>query len=82
MNTKTQSLFKTDRITAREKVFNAIQAGPSSRNVIAQVTGLKMSSVCGRVNELLHTGRIRVAGAEYDGETNRVVETLALSSNE
>jgi hypothetical protein len=43
------------------------------------VTGLRLSSVCGRVNELIEEGRVIVCGTTYDATTARNVETVTLT---
>ncbi|MDN3525660.1 hypothetical protein QWY79_10330 [Halomonas sabkhae] len=46
-----------------QQVLDAIrQGGPCTRQRIAELTGLALSSVCGRCRELLDTGQLTVVG--------------------
>ena len=47
-----------------------------SRAEIAEYTGIRLSTVCGRVSELMDAGAISVTGKKLDKETNRLVEVL------
>lgn len=47
----------------RQQVLDAIrQGGPCTRQRIAELTGLALSSVCGRCRELLDAGQLTVIG--------------------
>ena len=54
---------------------------PRSRSEIAQRLNLRLSTVCGRIGELLESGAICVVGHTIDPETNRTVELLTTSFN-
>jgi hypothetical protein len=60
----------------RELILQKLQVEPLTRAELAAKTGLRLSSVCGRCNELLKAGRIFVSGTALDEETNRNVEIL------
>lgn len=83
-STKSESLNKIDS-NAKSKSYatikRALSTGPQSRSQLASATGLKLSSICARCNELIKVGDVSVAGKTFDHETNRNVETLQLSSN-
>ncbi len=51
---------------------------PKSREELAAVTGLRLSTVCGRVRPMLEAERLVVAGRIWNAETKRNVETLTL----
>jgi predicted transcriptional regulator len=58
-------------------ILNTIQThGPMSRQELATKTGLKVSSVCGRVKELLDNCFLCVDGTTTDPDTNREVEVV------
>lgn len=60
-------------------ILNTIQThGSLSRQQIANHTGLKVSSVCGRVKELLDYSFLCVDGTTDDSETGKEVETLTI----
>lgn len=76
--TQSASIKKTDAATQRRIIRQYVQENPrSSRTDIADGTGLRLSSVCGRVNELLKSGDIFVSGTKLDTATNREVEVLS-----
>lgn len=48
-----------ERAECRKKILAALeQSGPTSRRAIAMMTGLEVSCVAGRVNELIKVGAI------------------------
>lgn len=61
-------------------VLDAIEhAGcPLTREDIATNTNLKLSSVCGRVRELLDAGRLVVVGGRKDTATGREQQLLGI----
>lgn len=79
-STKAESLERTkDSIGEKAMlVYDTIKTfkRPLTRAQIANLTGLKLSSVCGRANELIKAGLIEVCGKEWDVETQRNVEVL------
>ena len=81
-STKAQSLQQSQ--TSKSKSYTtiklALSTGPQSRSQLASATGLKLSSICARCNELLKVGDVSVAGKTFDQETNRNVETLKLNN--
>jgi len=64
--------------SARARVMQAIfrAQGPLSRHAISQMSGLPLSSVCGRVSELIDMGFLVVVGEVYDSATKREVEAV------
>lgn len=82
MSTRSESLEITRETAAtrRQQILDALfMSPPLSRSELAAKTGMRLSSVCGRVNELLDEGRIVVDGTTYDPATQRHVETLTIS---
>lgn len=84
MSTKRQSLDLTvtkipDMHRMIMKTIEESVVVSLSRYEIHRLTGLRLSSVCGRVNELLASGQVRVNGTKRDLLTNRNVETLELT---
>lgn len=80
MGTKTESFWESRRMVfaRREQVLEAIREHPGvSRSEIAKITGLRVSSVCGRVNELIKMNLVVVSGTAWDEETKRNVEAVA-----
>lgn len=88
-STKIQSLRQTQisgtAATQRERIYYLLlMTGKSlSRNEISKVFDywenrprIRLSAVCGRVNELLRDGLIEVAGNTWDTETKRNVEII------
>jgi len=49
---------------------------PITRAELAKHTGLRLSSVCGRVNELIKKGYVIVQGVKHDDQTDRNVDLL------
>lgn len=82
MTTQTESLTlcRESSETRKQQILDALfMALPMSRAELARVTGLRLSSVCGRVNELIEEGRVIVCGTTYDATTARNVETVTLT---
>lgn len=80
-STKVRSYYRTQAeglSPARERVMRVIFQSdrPVSRQQISDRTGMKLSSVCGRVNELLEMGFLIVASETWDECTSREVEAL------
>jgi hypothetical protein len=78
-STKRQSLAATSKVESYSKVKAALETGPKTRSQLSALTGLKLSSVCGRCNELLKLGQVQVVGRAWDSETSRNVELLQLT---
>lgn len=65
------------KVTLRQKVKEFIQhSNGITRSGIAAATGIRLSSVCGRVAELLASGEIEEAGTIEDAETGKTVYLL------
>lgn len=61
-----------------QAVYNALCAADCalSRAEIAHRANLRLSTVCGRIAELMEAGAISVSGTKIDTDTNRKVEVL------
>lgn len=55
-----------------------------TRQQIAKETGFRLSTVCGRVNEMLAPplNLLEVTGRQYDPDTNRNVEVISIVSKD
>lgn len=63
----------------QQEILNALfMTSGLSRAELANKTGMRLSSVCARVNELIEAGRVRVVGTTWDHDTKRNVETVGL----
>jgi hypothetical protein len=61
-DTSSDGLRATNRPKQQQTVLQTLRAlGPMTRHEIAAVTGLPLSSICGRVSELLSVGSLVVA---------------------
>lgn len=82
MNTKAQSLAKVTQSNKAHLytiIMNTLLVHPDcSRKQLSDLTGIRLSSICGRVNELLHAGSIEEVGTVFDTESQRNVKCLAL----
>lgn len=69
-----------DLAAKQRMVLDAFEHGrpPLTREDIAAITNLKLSSVCGRVRELLDAGRLTVVGARKDLATQTRQQLLAV----
>ncbi len=80
--TKVQSMKKSKKNSSKGHVLirSALQSTtePLSRTELANLTNLRLSSICARVVELIEEGTIKVAGIKHDKESDRMVETLEL----
>jgi len=82
MSTKAESLkaTKPTKADGHQRVLGCLfMCAGLSRSGIAKATGMRLSSVCGRVNELIVAGKLSVAGIQRDSETERNVETVRLA---
>jgi len=86
---ETSRLAYYENRASRRNVFQRMQVlefikfnQPCNRNQIADGLGLRLSAVCGRVNELLKSGHIEVAFKDIDPETGRKVEFLRIKDSE
>lgn len=62
--------------TQRDRILACLKSyGPHSREQLAIATGIRLSAVCGRVNELLADGLIEPAGT-VQGSAGLQVETV------
>lgn len=65
---------KTKRFEVYEHLRN--EEDPQSRQEIAYDMNYKMSTICGRINELIKDGYVVVCGSKEDPETKKTVQTL------
>lgn len=65
------------KVTLREKIYTFILLYPgSTRAQIAQYSGIRLASVCGRVAELVIDGLVIERGTTVDKETGKTVSKL------
>ncbi|MEX3961053.1 hypothetical protein AB4Y42_02365 [Paraburkholderia sp. EG286B] len=65
--------------TKQRMVLDALELrAPLTREDIAAITNMKLSSVCGRVRELLDAGRLHVVGSRKDLATQTSQQLLGL----
>jgi predicted transcriptional regulator len=70
-------------LAQRMQILEFIKANqPCSRNQIVAGLGLRISSVTGRVRELIETGQVEVAFKAPDPITKRLVEFLRIKDKE
>lgn len=75
--TKSKSLKSLGNTTAlQEKILTCLDEEPLTRSEIATKTNLRMSSVCGRVNELINKDQVQVVGEKQDEDSGRWVELV------
>lgn len=82
MQTKTESFAKVKPTTAEsyKLILDALKFENNlSRTDLSYRTGLRISSVCGRVNELMKSMKIVVSGKKWDIESDRNVQTLKIA---
>ena len=75
------ALTVRDLSATQRMVIDALKHGraPMTREDIAAATNLKLSSVCGRVRELLDAGRLVVVGTRKDLATQTSQQLLGLA---
>jgi hypothetical protein len=69
-------------LSAKQRmVIDALEhsRAPMTREDIASVTNMKLSSVCGRVRELLDAGRLAVVGTRKDLATQTQQQLLGIA---
>lgn len=85
MNTKRESYKKTKpkMPTQRERIYKALVDCPMTRNELERYFGgkIRLSAICGRVNELLERKLIVESGTRFDILTKRNVAVLYPSDN-
>ncbi|SES12028.1 hypothetical protein SAMN04487958_107175 [Vreelandella subterranea] len=59
---------------SRQRVLEALTAGPMTRNQLAGRTALPLSSVCGRCRELLDADLITVMGTTQDKPARQLLQ--------
>ena len=62
----------------REQILSCLEANPlpMTRLTISDLTGIRLTSVCGRVNALVENGQVGVAFEDIDPATGRTAEFL------
>ncbi len=80
--TKNDSLRRLERsgkmAAVAQSVIDVVKVSPMSRREISRVTGHRLSSICGRVKELIDEGVLHVVGTKFDDETERNVEIVEM----
>jgi len=81
MSTKAESyqrfLDDNDLTQIHHCILSTLDECPAmSRTQISNHTGIRLQTICARVNELIKLGKIRVEGTIKDGGSHRNVETL------
>jgi len=81
MNTKVESFITTKKLSATTArchtlILDALSESDASRQELANRTGLRTSSVCARVNELLELRKIKIVGTKVDEDSGRSVQIL------
>lgn len=81
-STKALSLEATqkDKAQTEMKIRSALASSetPLSRKDLSERTGLRLSSVCGRINEMVSNGSVVVVDTKWDKDSQRQVQTLKL----
>jgi len=79
-STKLTALLATDTETQAQRIFRFLQnyEAPLSRNQIAEILGLRLASVCGRVNELLRDRQLEIGETTVDPRSGHLVETVRI----
>ena len=64
--------------TKKDEVYDFLRKTdiPLSRQEVANFMGEKVSTICARVNELMHEGFVVQCGTKKDEETNKTVNLL------
>src|SRR5574343_659515 len=58
------------------KILDQLNSGNLTRRELSERTGIRLSSVCARVNELIKDNLVSIYGTKWDSETNRNVELV------
>lgn len=80
-STKLESYIATlpTASACEQKILDALYMSlPKSREELAAATGLRLSTVCGRVTPMLAQNRLVVAGRIWNAQSHRNVETISL----
>lgn len=80
-STKLQSYNQTKPTSgerAREILAFLVTTSGATRAEIAEATDIALSSVCGRINELLASGEVEVSGTKKDLNSGRQVEIVKI----
>ena len=63
----------------QKSILDALDGGRTyTRKQLRQVTGMELSSVCGRVNSLLAAGLVEIIGEVKDEKTGKRQELIGL----
>lgn len=83
--TKRESYEKTKpkMPTQRQRIYEALREKPMTRNELERYFGgkIRLSAICGRVNELLEQDLVVESGTKFDILTRRNVSVLYPSDN-
>ena len=61
------------------KILQALERGKLTRKELSVATGMELSGVCSRVNELIASGLVRISGTKRDEKTNKLQELVGLA---
>lgn len=79
---KTQQGNPRPLLESHRKIMDALDIHgygvPLSRNDLHSFTGISITSLCGRIAELVERGQVEVAGSKTDPVTQRKVTTYQL----
>ena len=73
-----QTVIEGKAQSQREQILACLESNPlpMTRLTISDLTGIRLTSVCGRVNALIENGRVGVAFEDIDPSTGRAAEFL------
>ncbi len=73
-----QHVYKGTAKTQRERILKCLEnSKPLTRLQISDITGIRLTSVCGRVNALIENNQVSVDHDGIDPATNRPAEYLS-----
>lgn len=79
--TKAKSFKQLAGVTEKHKlILKALEDQELTRAELAIICNLRLSSICGRVNELLKADLIVVSGTKEDISSGRMVQCISLVS--
>ena len=68
---KKQSYDRTNRKKQQETILELLQYGKFNAWELAQMSGLLITSIRARLNELQKAGKVKISGIRYYGPTER-----------
>ena len=81
--TRNESFYAlSDLSSLHSKVLDALKNnGPLTRGELSELTGIRLSSIFGRANELLESKLIEGFGTKFDENTRRNVQVLRIRNS-